>query len=52
MIEYAHDKCSTCGWLGLEARHTARELGKEAWISEDGPRDNPRLHWAQYQEDE
>lgn len=36
----------------LEARHTALELGEEAWISEDGPRDNPRLHWAQYQEDE
>lgn len=51
MIETAHDKCSTCGWHGLEARRTALELGKEAWISEDGPWDSPRLHWARYQEE-
>lgn len=52
MIDKNHDHCATCDWLGREAERTAKKLDRDAWISEEGTTDSPRLHWACYQADD
>ena len=47
-IEKRHDDCPTCDRMAREAKRTAVELGRDSWVSEDGPNSDPRRHWAVY----